>query len=231
MMVGMKSVQLTTIDVDRRVRDAIFESMVIYSNKLSYGNLSIGLEATFQHYLALILKGVLEQKTLTNSERFSLTLEQNVPLNGRNNYVDIVIHHDDTNGRRDYLVELKYKKQKDGAQVLGVVETYFDLYNLDLLHHKSNPGNIFNCYVIFLTDLQTYKNPPKSGTRVELPMYDNAVIQKNAVYMPSNNTSKNLITEQYGSSFKGFEFAEDLSFEYNAFQVDGKDYWYFIQEL
>ena len=80
------------------------------------------------------------------------------------------------------MIELKFKKITDSAPDLGVVETYFDLYNLDLLH---NTGNIRNCYVIFLTDLKTYSNAPKgTGTRFELPMHDGAKIQGGSNYMP-----------------------------------------------
>ena len=125
----MENIKLSTINVDDRVREAINESMLIYCNKLARGKISVGLEATFQHELALILKDVLEQKTLTNNERFSLTLEQNMPINGRNNYVDIVIHYDFNSTRTEYLIELKFKKITDSAPDLGVVETYFDLYN------------------------------------------------------------------------------------------------------
>lgn len=142
----MGKLELTTLNVDDRVDDAIRESMVIYCNKLANNNISVGLEATFQHELALILRDVLNLKTLTSSERFSLTLEQNIPVGGKKNYVDIVIHYDE-NGkdRADYLIELKFKKESDSVPDLGTLETYFDFYNLDRLCNTSlNPGNIKN---------------------------------------------------------------------------------------
>lgn len=225
----MENIKLSTINVDDRVREAINESMLIYCNKLARGKISVGLEATFQHELALILKDVLEQKTLTNNERFSLTLEQNMPINGRNNYVDIVIHYDFNSTRTEYLIELKFKKITDSAPDLGVVETYFDLYNLDLLH---NTGNIKNCYVIFLTDLKTYSNAPKgTGTRFELPMHDGAKIQGGSNYMPLGKTARNKIIKQFGSSFAGFKFTKDMVFNYCHFNVKQSDYWFFIEEI
>lgn len=226
----MGKLELTTLNVDDRVDDAIRESMVIYCNKLANNNISVGLEATFQHELALILRDVLNLKTLTSSERFSLTLEQNIPVGGKKNYVDIVIHYDE-NGkdRDDYLIELKFKKESDSAPDLGTLETYFDFYNLDRLCNTSlNPGNIKRAYEIFLTDLKTYHNHPRSGTRVELPMWDRKQIIGGQKYMVSGATAKKKIREEYGDSFGGFSFTKSFDIEYNEFEVRGNKFWYFI---
>lgn len=226
----MEKLELTTLNVDDRVDDAIRESMVIYCNKLANNNISVGLEATFQHELALILRDVLNLKTLTSSERFSITLEQNIPVGGKKNYVDIVIHYDENGkSRADYLIELKFKKESDSAPDLGTLETYFDFYNLDRLCNTSlNPGNIKRAYEIFLTDLKTYHNQPRSGTRDELPMHDGAKVAKKQKYMVTGETAKTNVQKQYGQTFGGFSFTKNFDIEYNEFEVRGNKFWYFI---
>ena len=229
----MKQLQLTTLNVDKRISNAINESMRIYCNKLVNGKIPIGLEATFQHELALILTGILESMTLISNEHFSLTLEENIPINGNNNYVDIVIHYDFNGTRTDYLIELKFKKITDKAPDRGTIETFFDIYNLDKLHNTQlNPGHIKNSYVIFLTDLQTYKNnPQQKGTRYELPMFDGAHLLSGHNYMVSQNCAKKLVSKQFGPKFKGFTFTKNLDIEYNHFLVSQNDFWYFILEI
>ncbi len=208
--------------------------MEIYCNKLAYGKINAGLEATFQLELALILKNVLDEHTLSKTERFSLTLEENTPIHGGRNYVDIAIHYDDINVKKDFLVELKFKKASQAAPDLGTIETYFDLYNLDKLHNDPavNPGHVAGCFVVFLTNLQTYSTAPRSGTRVQLPMHDGARITAGSVYMPNGAAARKVIGTKYGPSFPGFSFSKDVTFEYNNFTSNGgDDYWYFICEL
>lgn len=226
----MKGFKLTTLSVDARVDDAIRKSMEIYCNKLVNKNIAVGLEATFQHELALILRDVLDLKTMKPNERFSITLEQNIPVGGEKNYVDIVIHYDeDGKDKTDYLVELKFKKKTDSAPDLGTIETYFDFYNLDRLCNTSlNPGNIKKAYEIFLTDLQTYHNHPRSGTRTELPMYDRARVLKNQKYMVSGGTATKNVRKKYGPNFNGFSFTKNFDIEYTVFKMNDNDFWYFI---
>lgn len=51
----------------------------------------------------------------------------------------------------------------------------------------------------FLTDLQTYPNIPIRGTRVELPMYDGAVIKRILIiWLVVDQQKKELLNIQMG---------------------------------
>ena len=78
-----------------------------------------------------------------------------------------------------------------------------------------------------LTDLQTYPNIPIRGTRVELPMYDGAVIKKNTHYMVSGRSAKERTTKYPN----GFYFIKEYKIEYTKFFVTEKPFWYFMIEL
>lgn len=221
----MKKISQMDLTAESRVRIAINQAMEIYMNQLNTGYITIGLENAFQMHLASIIGDLLNIHTFYPEERFIIHFEKNMPINGNDDYVDIVINHQNGMNVEKYLVELKFKKESDSATDLGNILSYIDIYNLD--SHKYFTPNVKNCYFIFLTDLKTYTRKARSGTRTELPMEDGYTIQKGNKYTVTGKSAKDN-TYKYPN---GFVFNNDYKIEYNRFEVKNKPYWYFILEL
>lgn len=217
----MKNLELINPSSDERVDFAINKAMIIYCNRLITGYYPIGLEATFQFYYARILESVLSTLVF-DKESFQVLLEDNNPINSQRDYVDIVIVHCDEHSSIDkYFIELKFKKKSDSAPDLGVIESYIDLYTLDC-HRRQ--GNCNKGYYIFLTNLETYINKSRRGTRLELPMHEGAVIMAEKKYSVSG-TAALKATSKYPY---GFIFSSNHCIEYTTFSVKGEKYWYYI---
>lgn len=217
----MKQLELISSSPDERIDLAIKRAMALYCNRLKTGYYPVGLEATFQFYFARILESVLSTLVIDN-EMFQVLLEDNNPLDSQKDYVDIVVVYQSPNSDPlKYFIELKFKKKSDSATDLGVIESYIDMFVLD--RHKQR-GNCQKGYYVFLTNLQTYINEPRHGTRVELPMHEGATIVANKKYTVSGAAAQT-------ASFKypnGFCFSADHIIEYNEFTVNDKEFWYYI---
>lgn len=221
----MKNANVINLSVDDRVDEAIHKAMDIYLSKLKTGFIDIGLEAAFQMHLADIISRELDQKTFYKDERFIVKFEKNMPINGNNDYVDIVIEYQKQDEQRFYLIELKFKKISDSAPDLGVIQSYIDIYNLDC--HRAITANVCGCYFIFMTDLNTYTKSAKKGTRQALPMHDRATITAHRSYTVSGNAAINA-TIKYPS---GFTFNNNYNIEYEKWDINGKPYWHFILKI
>lgn len=221
----MKNANVINLSVDDRVDEAIHKAMDIYLSKLKTGFIDIGLEAAFQMHLADIISKELDQKTFYKDERFIVKFEKNMPINGNNDYVDIVIEYQKQDEQRFYLVELKFKKISDSAPNLGVIQSYIDIYNLDC--HKAITKNVRGCYFIFMTDEEAYIKPAKAGTRQKLPMHDGATITANQAYTVSCPAAIKE-TKKYPS---GFTFNNNYNIEYEKWDINGKSYWHFILKI
>ena len=220
----MKPLELINSSPDERIDLAIKRSMVLYCNRLKTGYYPVGLEATFQFYFARILESVLSTLVIGN-EMFQVLLEDNNPIDSQKDYVDIVVVYQSPNIQPlKYFIELKFKKKSDSAPDLGVIESYIDMFVLDC--HKQR-GNCQKGYYIFLTNLQTYINEPKQGTRVELPMHEGAMIVANRNYTVSGAAAQKA-TSKYPN---GFRFSTDHIFEYNDFTVNDEKFWYYIETV
>lgn len=216
---------LIKVSVNERIDKIINEAMNIYINKVVNGIYEVGLEATFQLYFATILGKLLELYTLDKDERFQLVLEKNYPISSQKDYVDIAIKHSKGTVEKNFLIELKFKKESDSAPDLGTIYSYIDMYTLDV--QKYNAHSAEDCYYIFLTDLATYKNKPTRGTRVELPMYDNAIIKSGKRYIATGKSAREK-TKKYPT---GFSFNSRHKIKYKHFKVNTKDYWFFIEKI
>ena len=223
-MVGATIIDL---NVDKRVDAAINRSMDIYINKLASGFLEIGLENTFQMSLADIISRELDQNTYFDNERFLVKFEKNIPINGNNDYVDIVIEYKRDKETKLYLIELKFKKVSDSSPSIGNCESYIDIYNLD--SHRKNTANVCHCYYIFLTNLKTYLSKAKKGTRAKIPMYDGYTIKANIQYNVTGNAARKKIAKYPN----GFSFSADYLIQYKHMRMPNvntneKDYWFYI---
>lgn len=221
----MRNANEISLDVDERVDKAIKDSMDIYINKLKTGFIDIGLEASFKMHLANIINRELEQRTFYKDERFVVQLEKNMPINGNKDYIDIVIEYQRGGIQKLYLLELKFKKITDSAPDLGTIESYIDIYNLDC--HHANTSNVYGCYFIFMTDLQTYVNQSNKGTRSQLPMHDGAVIAAHSQYTVSGQAA----LKASGKYPSGFTFHNSYKIDYQKSVINGKDYWHFILRI
>ncbi|HHX69311.1 MAG TPA: hypothetical protein GX708_14850 [Gallicola sp.] len=176
-----KNAKIIDMRVDSRVEAAIRNAMDIYMNKLASGFIEVGLEDAFKMHFADIFSRELNQNTFFADERFMVKFVKNMPINGNNDYIDIVIEYKIGLQISLYLIELKFKKVSDSAPDLGNIESYKDIYNLDC-HKQSNPS-VAGCYFIFLTNYGTYLNQSTLGTRTQIPMYDGYTIQANHNYI------------------------------------------------
>ena len=107
----MKKISQMDLTAESRVRIAINQAMEIYMNQLNTGYITIGLENAFQMHLASIIGDLLNIHTFYPEERFIIHFEKNMPINGNDDYVDIVINHQNGMNVEKYLVELKFKKE------------------------------------------------------------------------------------------------------------------------
>ena len=221
----MKNIANMDLSVDLRVRTAVEQAMEIYLNRLNTGLISLGLEDAFKMHLAGIISDLLNITTYYTDERFIIHFEKNMPINGNNDYVDIVINYNRGEHIEQYLIELKFKKISDCVPDLGNVESYIDIYNLDM--HKNNTPNVKGCFFVFLTDLQTYTKASTRGTRKELPMEDGYTICKGKRYVVSGETAKKN-TRKFP---KGFVFYNNHKIEYRKFNIKEKPYWYYILQI
>jgi hypothetical protein len=227
MSTNAKTVDLS---VDSRVETAVRNAMDIYMNKLSTGFIEVGLEDTFKMHLADLVSRELDQNTFFDDERFMVKFEKNMPVNGNNDYIDIVIEYKRGQLIRLYLIELKFKKVSDSAPDLGNIESYKDIYNLDC--HKQSNQNVAGCYFIFLTNYATYLNQSSSGTRTQIPMYDGYIIQANHNYRVTGPAALKA-TLKYPN---GFTFSSNYPIEYQYMNMPNvntqeKDYWFFIIKM
>lgn len=222
--------KIIDLRIDSRVEDAVRNAMDIYMNKLSTGFIEIGLEDTFKMHLAHLVSRELDQNTFYDDERFMVKFEKNMPINGNNDYIDIVIEYKRGHLTKLFLIELKFKKVSDSAPDLGNIESYKDIFNLDC-HKQINP-NIAGCFFIFLTNYATYLNQSSSGTRTQIPMYDGYVIKANRNYNVTGRAALKA-TLKYP---KGFTFSSDYPIEYQHINMPNistqeKDYWFFILKI
>ena len=220
----MKEIVFTST-VEERIENAVRKAIHIYLARLNSGYYEVGLEDTFKMHLGEIIGAELELNTIQPTERFIVIFEKNMPINGHNDYIDIVIKYQTSDTVELYPMELKFKKITDSAPDLGNIYSYIDIYNLD--SHKTATQGIKECYYIFMTDLETYTKPASRGTRTELPMYDGYTIQANAPYTVSGNAAKKC-TEKYPS---GFTFNSNYTIEYENALINGKPYWYYILKI
>ena len=223
----MKNANCISMDVTSRVDEAIDKSMDIYINKLMTNYIDIGLEYAFQMHLAEIISKELDQLTFFSDERFVVKFEKNMPINNNNDYIDVVVEYKRGSIFKQYLIELKFKKETDSAPDLGNIYSYIDIYNLDC--HRKNSNNVERCYFIFLTDYEVYTKASKKekGTRFELPMYDGYTIKANTNYIVTGNSAKK-DTVKYPN---GFIFSNDYLIEYQKTKINNKDFWFYILKI
>ena len=221
----MKKATILELDPIKRIENSINRAMLFYTSKLSGGILEIGLEASFQMHLGDLLNSELQNQTTSSKERFVVHFEKNIEIEGRKDYIDIVVEYRSNEKHFLYLIELKYKKETDSAPDLGNIYSYIDIYNLS--KQKANNSDVSGCCFIFLTDYKTYTNKAKSGTRLELPMHDGANILKGNVYKVTGESAKNN-TNKYPD---GFVFDSNYKIEYLNFKIKEKQYWYYILNI
>lgn len=217
----MKIVSLVST-VEKRIENAVKNAIKIYLSRLNCSFYEIGLEDTFKMHLGNIISSELELNTFCPDERFIVMFEKNMPINGNNDYIDIVIKYQNPEVVELYPIELKFKKISDSAPDLGNIASYIDIYNLDSL--KINTANVRNCYYVFMTDLETYTKKANKGTRTELPMHDGYIIKKGTTYSVSGKAAKDN-TVKYPN---GFTFNNNYKIEYEKVSIGEKPFWYYV---
>ena len=206
-------------NADTRVEMAVENALAAYMEKLQSGALRIESEASFQHHLALLIINYL-----SNDENFVIYLEKKYKLNKHNNYVDIVIEYKNDKFEREYLIELKFKKEKSGINK-AILLSFADIYNLEQL--KDNNENVKNCYFVFLTHNEIYTKKPqnekKERIRTKFPMWDGETI-KPKIYQDDSTTAKGVF-KKYPN---GFEINHKYKIDYQKIITHkNENLWFF----
>ena len=213
-----------------RVDNAINNALAVCMKRLQNKMIEIESEASFQHHLALLIRDYLQFFTLSDDEKFIISLEKKYELNGHNNYVDIVIEYKNDKFEREYLIELKFKKESQKAEPQNVIECFKDIYNLEQLANRQNrqfeDKEIKFCYFIFLTNHKLYTEKPSNekDIRNSFPMWDKETIKANQSYNDSKKTAKNSL-EKYKNELK---FKNNYQIEYKKIETHkNKNLWFF----
>ena len=219
----MHQEKILDIKPERRIKEALREATRIYASRISKGYYQPGLEDTFKMQLGSILAEELELMTFLTGERFLVLFEENMPINGADDYVDIVVSYKTKDvGEKRYLIELKFKKKKQFAQDFGVIDSYQDIWSLE---QQRSSAPVLGCAFIFLTDYVAYTKEATTGTRKELPMHEGALIKANKQYKVTGKAAMKK-TEKRGHVFS---FERDYRIHYRHFRTDGgQEYWYYV---
>lgn len=223
----MKEINLIPTDINTRVDKILNETIEIFCSKVSSGYFELGLEASIQLQVGKILENLVNLYTLSIDESFQILLEYNMPIDSKKNYVDIVIKYTNKDIVKFFPIELKNKKKSDAAEDLGVIDSYKDIYCLDLLKQKDT--NISAGYFIFFTNHSLYTRESSRGiVRNAIPLHDKVIIEKNKKYICLDTSESK---KRFNNYPNGFVFSNDYKIEYNKVINENIELYYFSLKI
>lgn len=225
----MRKADLLPSNSADRVRSAIIKALQVYISKFACGEYSADLEAPFQFDYAYILREILELNKLFSDERFVVSLEDNIPIDGHNDEVDIIITYSKGRKIEKHLIELKYKKASAGSPASSAIPCYEDMYDMNR-HRLLNPDLIKSTWFIFLTPNKQFVERPKSsqtGLHTKMCLYDGYTIKADKIYIADNADG----LKRMANYPRGFTFDKDRTIEYQSFKRKGISFWYLIIEM
>jgi hypothetical protein len=152
-------IQLNTIPLDYKLRiETVMKSAwTVFKSQFIHNRHFISTEAPFQHHFAEIIRQVGNLYCLTREDIFLVDMEtQCKDIKGKTKYLDISCEFVK---KINCAIELKFKKESQGAQDHGRIDIYADIEALELVcNDRFNVGKFYA-----ITDSKPYVNQSKVG--------------------------------------------------------------------
>lgn len=195
-------------DYQERLNAVMNTAWMIFKSQFIHKRHYISTEAPFQHHFADIIRQVGNLYCLTREDVFLVDLEtQCKDVKGKTKYLDIsceFVHH------LNCAIELKFKKDSQGAQDHGRIDIYCDIEALELVCiDKFKLGKF---YVI--TDSTPYINPSKKGVGIVFPTHHGHITEAN----------KEFWVQSKGREHVRVNLRNSYTFEWEKI-----DKWYFLE--
>lgn len=199
---------IVPIDYKERIDLVMSLSWKIFKSQFIHKRHHISKEAPFQHHFADIIRQVGNLHCLSREDVFLVDLEtQCKNVKGKTKYLDITCEFVN---QIMCAIELKFKKESQGAQDHGRIDIYSDIEALELVCMENfNVGKFYT-----ITDSPPYINQSKKGVGTIFPTHNGYVTELN----------KEIISTSKGRD----EIKINLKNSY-IFNWDKIDKWYFLE--
>jgi len=183
----MTNPNLIPLDYLERVNSLMSLSWKIFKSQFINERHHISKEAPFQHHFANIIRQVGNLHCLLREDMFLVDLEtQCKNIKGKTKYIDVTCEFVN---QVKCAIELKYKKDSQGAQDHGRIDIYTDIEALELVCFDA--FNIGKFYTI--TDSAPYINPSKKGVGTIFPTHNGYITQLNKEIVSSSKGRENIV--------------------------------------
>jgi hypothetical protein len=175
------------IEYNQRVDAVMSLSWKVFKSQFIYQRYHISKEAPFQHHFADIIRQVGSLHCLNRQDVFLVDLEtQCKNVKGKNKYLDITcefVNH------IKCAIELKFKKESQGAQDHGRIDIYTDIEALELVcSHLYDVGKFYT-----ITDSAPYINESKRGVGTIFPTHNGHITKLNNEIISLSKGRENII--------------------------------------
>ena len=168
----MKTAELLPTDHAERLEAVVALSWKILKTRFVEGRHRIPTEAPFQHYFGHILAIIGETFCVSRDDKFVVDLEERIDgIREKRKFIDIVCGFQ--NSETYCAIELKFKKENQGAQDFGRVDSYSDIEAVEL---ALGIRNYCMGFFFMITNSTAYTNPSKLGVGTKFPMHHGAHI-------------------------------------------------------
>lgn len=171
-----------------RLNEVLDLSWKIFKSQFINGRHEINKEAPFQHHFADIINKVGNLFCLTREDAFYTDLETkflNLKFENKHKYIDITCEF---YKKSKCAIELKFKKESQGAQDHGRIDIFQDLEAVELACKEV--FNIGKLYVI--TDSKPYINQSIRGVGTIFPTHNGYKTIPNVPYISTSKGRDNI---------------------------------------
>ncbi|RYY00591.1 hypothetical protein EON78_00735 [bacterium] len=170
-----------------RMNELMSLSWRIFKSQFVNQRYHISKEAPFQHHFSDIIRQVGNLHCLSREDVFLVDLETRCDdVKGKNKYLDITcefVNH------IKCAIELKFKKDSQGAQDHGRIDIYTDIEALELV--CANLYNLGKFYAI--TDSAPYINESKKGVGTIFPTHNGHITKLNNEIVSLSKGRENIV--------------------------------------
>jgi hypothetical protein len=178
-----------------RMNMVLTTSWTIFKSQFINERYYISKEAPFQHHFANIIGQVGNLFCLTRDDFFRVDLETKCDnVKGKPKYVDITCEFVN---KINCAVELKYKKNSQGAQDHGRIDIYTDIEALEIVSkNKFDIGRFFA-----ITDSTPYIHKSKVGIGTVFPTHHGHETKAGEIFI-SNSKGRDGVIVELTNSYK-----------------------------